>query len=345
MERLDNPTRGARGASWPRRVALVVLVALLGSTGVAWIALRPAPGVAEGSRVVDIPRDSGLAEVADHLAGAEVIRSRVAFMVAAAARGTARRLRAGEYEVPREASTLDVLELLESGRVIHHVVLHREGATLDDLARTLEAQKLATAADVGRAGRDPALLRRLDVPGTSLEGYLFPDTYEVVRGMKPEELLARMVARTREHITPAVLERMTAQRLTLHQVLTMASIIEREAARPGEMPLISAVFWNRLRRDMPLQADPTVQYAIGRMDRAPTRADLEVDSPYNTYRRAGLPPGPIASPGRAAIEAAVRPAEVGYLYFVMSAEGQHHFSTTLVDHQAAVARYRAFRQR
>ena len=131
----------------------------------------------------------------------------------------------------------------------------------------------------------------------------------------------------------------------MHQLLTLASIIEKEAVDPSEMPLISAVFWNRLKRDMPLQADPTVQYAVGKDRRRLTREDLQADSPYNTYRRQGLPPGPIASPGRSAIQAAARPASVGYLYFVATDDRHHQFSTNLADHNAAVARYRLARSK
>jgi UPF0755 protein len=163
--------------------------------------------------------------------------------------------------------------------------------------------------------------------------------------MTPEEILARMVARMREKISPELLAEARARDVSLHQMLTLASIIEKEAVESSEMPLISAVFWNRIRRDMPLQADPTVQYAVGKDRKRLTREDLQVDSPYNTYRRQGLPPGPIASPGRAAITAAVRPARVSYLYFVSLDERFHTFSTNLADHNAAVARYRLARAR
>jgi UPF0755 protein len=154
-----------------------------------------------------------------------------------------------------------------------------------------------------------------------------------------------MVARMREKVSPEIVAEARARDLSVHQMLTLASIIEKEAVEPTEMPLISAVFWNRIRKDMPLQADPTVQYAVGKDRRRLTREDLQTDSPYNTYRRQGLPPGPIASPGRAAIQAAVRPAHVNYLYFVAMDDRHHQFSTNLADHNAAVARYRLARSR
>jgi UPF0755 protein len=154
-----------------------------------------------------------------------------------------------------------------------------------------------------------------------------------------------MTHRLRAKLTPELIDRARQRGITLHQLLTLASIIEREAVVRDEMPLISAVFWNRLRRNMPLQADPTVQYATGKGRRGLSRADLQVDHPYNTYRRPGLPPGPIASPGLSAIEAAVAPAPVDYLYFVSMDDRRHHFSVTIAQHNAAVGRYRLARAR
>jgi UPF0755 protein len=154
-----------------------------------------------------------------------------------------------------------------------------------------------------------------------------------------------MVARMRERISAEILAAARARNLSVHQLLTLASIIEKEAVERSEMPLISAVFWNRLRLDMPLQADPTVQYAVGKERQRLTRDDLQVESPFNTYRRLGLPPGPIASPSLAAIRAAANPAPVSYLYFVATDDRHHRFSTTLADHNAAVAQYRLARNR
>jgi conserved hypothetical protein, YceG family len=149
-----------------------------------------------------------------------------------------------------------------------------------------------------------------------------------------------MVMKMRAQLTPELVKAAQDRGFTVHQLLTLASIIEREAVVPSEMPLISAVFWNRLKIEMPLQADPTVQYAMGKGRQAPTRSDLLVDHPYNTYRRSGLPPGPIANPGLLAIRAAANPARVNYLYFVAMDERRHQFSQSLNDHNEAVARYR-----
>ena len=180
-----------------------------------------------------------------------------------------RSLKAGEYQIPQGANTLAVLALIEGGQVLQHNVVFREGSTVAELARQLENERLAMADDILRIARDGPFLRTVEVPADSVEGYLFPDTYQFVKGMLPEEILARMVARLRERISPEILAAARARDLSMHQLLTLASIIEKEAVERREMPLISAVFWNRLKLEMPLQADPTVQYARGEGPAAP----------------------------------------------------------------------------
>jgi UPF0755 protein len=212
-----------------------------------------------------------------------------------------------------------------------------------ELARALEAERLAGADAVARTATDRKFLDAQGIEGPSVEGYLFPDTYQFVRGMTPEEMLGRMVQRMRGKLTAEMRGRAGEMGLNTHQLLTLASIIEREAIEKEEQRVIAAVFWNRLKIGMPLQADPTVQYAVAKERRALSRADLAVDHPYNTYVRAGLPPGPIASPGVGAIQAALNPAPVKYLYFVARDDRRHHFSTTMEEHNAAVARYRLSR--
>jgi UPF0755 protein len=325
-------------------LAAVALLVLAGTGALAWLVLRPAPALRAGPLVVEIPAHQGLLDIANRLGEAGVVRSRVGFLATVLARGSMRRLKAGEYEIPRNGTTLDVIELLESGRVRQHAVLHPEGATVSELARVLESERLAAAEDVVGAASSERLLRSLGVEAPSLEGYLFPDTYQFVRGMSVDEMLGRMVQRLRAKLTPEIQARAKERGLTIHELLTLASIIEREAVDPSERRLISAVFWNRLRLDMPLQADPTVQYAAAKERRTLTRSDLAADHPYNTYVRRGLPPGPIASPGLAAIEAALDPAPVKYLYFVARDDRRHHFSTTVDEHNAAVARYRLYRR-
>jgi UPF0755 protein len=337
----------SHGARLARRGALLVclVAAAVVAVGVVW-GLRPAPALAQGSRAIEIPTSLGLLGISRSLADQGLIRSRAVFVGLAVLRGTARSLKAGEYEVPQGASALAVLELLETGRVKPRVLVLAEGSTIRELARQVEAEGLAPAADVIRAANNPMLAWSLGIEASSLEGYLFPDTYHVIKGTRVEELLGRMVQRFRDKIGSAETVARAAQRgLTLHQLITLASIVEREAALAAERPIIARVFLNRLERDMPLQADPTVAYAVAKEGRAPTRDDLQVDHPFNTYRNRGLPPGPIGNPGRSAVEAVLEPADVPYLYFVAIDDRAHHFSTTLEEHNQAVLRYRQYRAR
>jgi UPF0755 protein len=327
-------------------VALVGLTLLALAAFEAGRAIIPPRTLRSGPQTVEIPPQQGLLGVARILVEAEVIRSRLAFVTLAVLRGTARSLKAGEYEIPQGASLLTTLELIEAGKVKPHLIVLPEGFTVRELARQLETEGIAGAADVLRVASDPFFTQGLGIEADSLEGYLFPDTYQVTRGMRVEEVLGRMVQRFRERIgTPEVRAQASARGVSLHALVTLASIIEKEAVVPDERPLIAGVFWNRLRRDMPLQADPTVAYAVGKDGRAPTRDDLQVDHPFNTYRYRGLPPGPIGNPGRASIDAALAPASVPYLYFVSVDDRRHHFSATLDEHNQAVARYRQARGR
>jgi UPF0755 protein len=303
--------------------------------------LYPAPPLHKRSVIVNIPPQQSALQIAVNLQQAGAIRSPEGFVVLSFVRGTLGSLKAGEYEVPRRASTHDVLALLESGRVRPHPVVHPEGATVAELARALERAGLAEAGDVLKTATDPSFLWLHGVAAPSVEGYMWPDTYHFVRGMPAAEILGRMVQRMHAKLSPDLRERARARNVTIHELLTLASIIEREAVVRDEQGLISAVFWNRLRLGMPLQADPTVQYAVGKSRQLLRRSDLQFDHPYNTYTRAGLPPGPIASPGLAAIEAAVEPASVEYLFFVKKDEQRHHFSRTLEEHNEGIARYRA----
>ncbi|MGH7353691.1 MAG: endolytic transglycosylase MltG [Candidatus Rokuibacteriota bacterium] len=328
-----------------RRIVLLVAVALgVTTAALAWLALTPGRALRDRAGVVEVPAHAGVFDIGRRLEKAGVVRSRFAFVAAAVVHGSPRRLRAGEYEVPRGATTPEVVALLESGRVRQHAVLLPEGGTVAELARALEAERLAGADEVLRVASDRQFLASLDIDAASVEGYLFPDTYHFVRGQTAPEMLGKMVQRLRQKVTGEIIGRARARGLTLHELLTLASIIEREARAPEERRLIAAVFWNRLRLEMPLQADPTVQYAVGKERLAPTRADLVAEHPYNTYRHAGLPPGPIASPGMASIEAALDPAPVGYLYFVARNERHHYFSRTVEEHNAAVVRYRRSRR-
>ncbi len=320
-----------------------VLLVLGAAAAGTWALLTPTDRLERGVLIIDLPAHEGIVDIAGRLEESGAVRNLWAFVALAAARGSIRSLKAGEYELPQGTDALGALRLIERGRVRQHPVLHPEGATVAELARALEQAKLATAADVLRVASDRTFLAANNIDGPSVEGYLFPDTYYFVKGMRADEMLGRMVQRLRAKLGPDIVARARERGLTLHQLLTLASIIEREAVVEEETRIIAGVFWNRLKRDMPLQADPTVQYAMRKERGTLTKSDLGTDHPYNTYRNAGLPPGPIASPGLRAIAAALDPAPVKFLYFVAIDDRRHHFSTTVEEHNQAVARYRMSR--
>jgi UPF0755 protein len=208
----------------------------------------------------------------------------------------------------------------------------------------VEKSGLGSAADITTRAGDPAFARSHGIPAGSLEGYLFPDTYLFPRGVSAEAILTTMLQRFRSVFTAEWEQRAAQIGLTVHEVVTLASIIEKETGAPSERPLISSVFHNRLKKGMRLETDPTVIYGIRDFDGNLTRKHLETFTPYNTYVIKGLPPGPIASPGKDALEAALFPAQTGYFFFVSKNNGTHHFSSSFEEHQNAVQRYQIRRE-
>jgi UPF0755 protein len=298
------------------------------------------PGTVTGPpTVVYIKPKIGVQEIAQTLREAGVIQSRWAFLALAYIQGSLTRLQAGEYEFSHGVSILEILRKLEAGRVVTHQVTIPEGFTAQDIARLLAGERLVDTDRFVVLVKDAKFAESAGVPASTLEGYLFPDTYRLTRGMGEEEILRIMVARFRQ-AAPKDIEGQ-AQRLGLdaHSVVTLASLIEKETKLNSERPVVAGVFYNRLRRNMPLQSDPTAVYgAVGPRHKI-TRRDLHRRSPYNTYLKAGLPPGPIANPGLASLTAALNPARVNFLYFVAKNDGSHFFSRTLEQHAQAVRKY------
>ena len=288
-----------------------------------------------------VAQGAGVADIGGQLHGMGLVRHPEIFRGHVVMRGAAGKLRAGEYELAGRMTLDDIVDKLVKGDVVRHLVTFPEGSDIDEMAQMAAARGLAIA-DFRRAAGDAAAIKDLDPAATDLEGYLFPDTYEITRKPDPAaDVVARMVKRFRQVIGPEM-ERVKASGMTLREVVTLASVVELETARPDERPRIAAVFLNRLKKRMPLQTDPTVIYALkrrGTWDGNIRRADLDVDSPYNTYRYPGLPPGPIASPGREAIAAVLQPAAAADLYFVSRNDGSHQFSANLADHNRAVTQY------
>lgn len=258
------------------------------------------------------------------------------------------RFKAGEYRFAPRLPAKEALFVVFNGRVYLEPVTIPEGLTAGEVAELLRPGSPAGAAAFRQATRDTALIADLDPRAKDLEGYLFPDTYDLPRKASEADIVAAMVAGFHRVFDEARLKRAAEIGMTVREVVTLASLIEEETALPEERPLVSAVFHNRLKLGMKLDCDPTVSYALklaGRYNGRLLLRDLKDDSPYNTYLHAGLPPGPIASPGAASLDAALNPAAVDYLYFVASGDGSHRFSRTLGEHLAAVRRLRALKIR
>jgi UPF0755 protein len=297
-----------------------------------------APAV--GTVRVVIPPGSTVRVAADSLERAGIVRSKNLFRLYASIGGHDRRIRAGTYLMSRGMSWGAVVRALTEGTGLLHTVTIPEGFAIADIAPLVARSLGVQVESVQVAVRDSALRRRLDVPTPTLEGYLFPDTYSFPDGTTGRAAVETMVKRFEQVWQPEWSDRLQALALSRHDVLTLASIVEKEARLAPERPVIAAVYLNRLRVGMRLQADPTVQYALGAHVARLLYKDLEVDSPYNTYKYKGLPPGPIASPGRASIIAALNPAAVPYRFFVAHPDGHHEFHVDYASHARAVAAVR-----
>ena len=329
-----------------RALTLIVaflLVALIGGASLVYLgvsrAREPYFAAATPDVFVDVPAGAGPTSIAQRLVDAGVVRDAMTFRIAVWMSGRARDLKAGEYQFDRPLSALEVVDKLARGDVYRRAITFREGLTLVEMAREYEESGLGSAEAFLAAARNPSLVKSLDSQAADLEGYLFPETYQLRRDTPASALVEQMVALFEKAFTPAMRDAAKARGLTVRQAVTVASLVEKETAVAAERPLVAAVYLNRMRMGMPMQADPTVIFALqqaGRYTGNLRREDLQFDSPYNTYRYAGLPPGPIASPGRASIEASVAPADVDYLYFVSRNDGSHVVARTLNEHNRNV---------
>jgi len=260
------------------------------------------------------------------------------FEVIARALKKSSKIKAGEYEFAAGMHPLDVLEKMVRGEVKLYSFTIPEGWNLKEIGSFfVQKQFVASLEEWNQITQEPSLLKKYQA--SSLEGYLFPDTYFYPKNAKAKELVQKMLAEFDDGATPALVENAQRQGLTRHQWVTLASIIEKETGKAEERPLIASVFLNRLKINMPLQTDPTVIYGIPNFNGNLTRKDLETDHPYNTYMHVGLPPGPICSPGKDALMAVLNPANAEYLYFVAKGDGSHYFSKTLEEHNEAVRKY------
>jgi UPF0755 protein len=323
-----------------RKIVWLVFIAVLAGGGwFAWAVLTPVEPPAE--TFVMLHPGYSTRRIAAELKANGIIRSEQAFILWQYLR-RGRSLKAGEYRFEKSRNLIDVHNRLARGDVYFHTVVVPEGFTIFDIARAVEAAGLGPAVDFLKVAQsDTALIADLAPGAPSLEGYLFPDTYEFSRMQSMHDMAAAMVRQFRqvEKEIGLISTSMTPMQLTV----TMASIIEKETAVAEERPLVASVYYNRLAKNIALDADPSIIYAellAGTYTGALHHDDMHFNSPYNTYTHAGLPPGPIANPGKSALEAAMHPAQSDYYYFVADAEGHHRFARTIEEHDKNVAAYR-----
>ena len=323
-------------------LVLVVLVAIL-AVGAAYFGFtrvrQPFKGFSAPEQFVEIEPGTGPTAIGERLVNAGVVQDALTFRAALWLSGRARELKAGEYRFAEPMSALAVIDKIARGDVYRRLVTFREGLHIREMAKVFEDAGLGAAADFETAARDASAIRDIDPTATDLEGYLFPDTYSLRRETAAPVLVAQMVASFKRAFGDASRAAARARDLSVREAVTLASLVEKETAVAAERPIVAAVYLNRRRLGMPMQADPTVIYALqraGKYNGNIRRDDLQIDSPYNTYRYPGLPPGPIAAPGKAALDAAVTPAPVDYLYFVSKNDGSHVFATTLEEHNRNV---------
>jgi UPF0755 protein len=338
-----------------RRVVVLIVVAAL--AGGVWAAQRqfarlesPYKGYAGDEQFVEIPSGMGTQAIGKLLVRAGVVCDLTTWRLAVWQSGQATALKAGEYRFTRALSPSDVVGTIARGEVYLRTVTFPEGLTIRQMAAVYEEAGFGPAREFTAAAGEARLVAAFDPDARNLEGYLFPDTYSLPRRASAHDLVRRMVARFESVMTPDLQRAAASLGLSVREAVTLASLVEKETAAAGERPLVAAVYYNRLRQHIGLQCDPTVIYALelrGRFNGNLTRADLSLDSPYNTYRYRGLPPGPIAAPGRWSLEAAVHPAAVDYLYFVSRNDGSHAFAASLADHNRNVQKYQVafFRRR
>jgi UPF0755 protein len=313
------------------RALLPLAAAALAAALAAACSSASGPGVQ-----LTIRKGSSFREAADSLSAHGLVRSARVFSLYAKLRRRDRSLRWGTYVLRPGMSWEQMLDALRLGRGVVHVVTIPEGLSIADIEPLLIDSLQVTQDSLDAAVRDTVLLHRLDVPTPTLEGYLFPDTYTFPDQTTAREAVRMMVDEFEKAWKPGWTEQARAMKLTRHDIVTLASIVEREVRRDEERPVVAAVYLNRLKIGMPLMADPTITYALGKKPGRVLLKDLRVKSPYNTYLRAGLPPGPIASPGAASMRASLHPAKVPYRFFVAAPDGHHEFRRTYAEHLEAI---------
>jgi len=321
-------------------IGLVLAVILLaGVVGGQYGYFLLHPVAPPGQRVIIVETGASLSSIAKRLKERGVISNIANFKLLARWHDAGSHIQAGSYEFVRAATPGEVLARLTSGDTLQQSFTIPEGFSLSQIAKKLEAEGCGPASNFMALAVDPEFIKSLGLEVDSLEGYLFPETYDFGPESSQDRLIRTMVRQAKKRLSPELLSQANAVNLNQHQLLTLASIIQKEAGNKAEMPIISSVFHNRLKKGMRLQADPTVTYGLTEFSGRITRKHLATETPYNTYRITGLPAGPIACPGEDALHAAANPADTDYLYFAAKGDQTHEFSRTLSEHNAAVRKY------
>ena len=325
---------------------LILFFAVMGVTGIAFIVLLYNYGNTPASsspveQVVEIKPGMNLRQVSNFLADKKLLDEPSAFVLYTYFQGKQNRIQAGEYRFSPSTPPWKILEALTNGTAILYTVTIPEGYRITEIAELFEKKGLASKEAFIEETRNPELLEALQISsGGSLEGYLYPDTYKFSKAVGARKIVQTLVDTFKDRVqNPELMQQAKAGNLTFHEIVTLASLIEKETGLGTERKVISSVFHNRLVKKMRLQTDPTVIYAMSNFDGNIRKKDLSIDSPYNTYKYSGLPPGPIASPGLDSIRAAMDPDHSDFLYFVSRKNGSHQFSTNYEDHLKAVQKY------
>jgi len=324
------------------RKNIVIIAAGILSLWFAYIAIEflvPLP-IGNKNIEIEIPKGATFRQAVEIFSKERLIRDKIPFLFIGRISGLDRKIRAGYYSIYGSMSPLDILKMLKKGQIIEYEITVLEGDSLREVAEKLSEKRIINIKDFMQLSSDEDFLALYNIDAPTLEGYLFPDTYKIPKGMDPEDAIGMMINKMREKYSGELTARTSKLGLSEREVLTLASIIEKEAVTDKERYLISAVYHNRLRKKIPLQADPTAIYGIKSFKEKITAEDLKRKTPYNTYVIKGLPPGPIASPCIKSINAALYPADVAYIYFVSNNDGTHQFSVTAEEHLSAVKLYR-----
>jgi len=330
-----------------RWIKRIFFTGFWGSLALAWIVIglfyyQASRPVNENNQTIifEIQPGMTLKQVAQELSRLGLIRSPSAFQAIAYIQDKQKQVMVGEFSLSPSMPPSKILLRITSGKTLLHPVTIPEGYRITEIARLLHSEGLADQEVFIRQTQDENLIRSLGISADNLEGYLFPETYHFSKFTPEKKIIQKMVDTFREQVLkPQLLMSAKKSSLAWYEIITLASLIEKETGLDSERKIISSVFHNRLRKNMRLQTDPTVIYAMEKFDGNIRKRDLKIDSPYNTYRHKGLPPGPIANPGLKSIVAAISPIESDHLYFVSRQDGSHHFSSTLIEHNRAVQKY------